>query len=229
MESLHLFKTFRILDEGEELPPGYIKIPYHIVFDCKFDGRRKARLVAGGNHTPEVPPEEVYSRVVSMDTIQIPFVLASINNLEVCAADIATAFLYDKTREKVYIVAGKELGENSGKRMIVKGVLYGLKTSAAIFHESLASKLRRMELCPSRTDFDLWICPMGDHYEYVATYVDDLLVFSRAPMKIIDEIKSEYDLKGVGQPEYYLGGNFHATKNIDNVSEARNHERSHHL
>jgi hypothetical protein len=27
------------------------KIPCHMVFDCKFDGRRKGRLVAGGNHT----------------------------------------------------------------------------------------------------------------------------------------------------------------------------------
>ena len=64
----------------------------------QVDGRRKASLVAGGNHTPEVPPEEVYSGVVSMDTIQIDFVLASINNLEVCAADISTALLYGKTR-----------------------------------------------------------------------------------------------------------------------------------
>ena len=42
LDSLHLFKTFRILVEGEELPPGYIKIPYHIVFDCKLmaDGKQ---------------------------------------------------------------------------------------------------------------------------------------------------------------------------------------------
>ena len=39
-----------------------------------------------------------------------------------------------------------------------------------------------------------------DHYEYIATYVDDLLVFSKDPMKIIEEIKTDYDLKGVGKP-----------------------------
>ena len=113
--------------------------------------------------------------------------------------------------------------------MYAEGGLYGLKTSAARFYESLASKLCRLGFNPSRTDFDLWIPPMGDYYEYVATYVDVLLVFSRDPMKIIDEIKSEYDLKGVRQPEYYLGGNFHATQKIDNVSEAGSDERSHHL
>ena len=46
----------------------------------------------------------------------------------------------------------------------------------------------------------------GDHYEYIAVYVDDLLVFSKDAMSIIDTIRREYALKGVGAPEYYLGG-----------------------
>ena len=40
----------------------------------------------------------------------------------------------------------------------------------------------------------------------IATYVDDLLVFSKEPMAIINELKKIYILKGVGEPEYYLGG-----------------------
>ena len=75
---------------------GYKCIPYHMIFDVKFDGRRKARLVTGGHRAPEVPREEVYSGVVSMETIRMTFVLSSTNNLEVCAADISTAFLYGK-------------------------------------------------------------------------------------------------------------------------------------
>ena len=154
--------------------------------------------MAGGHRTPDVAPEEVYSGVVSMETIRIVFVLAAINNLQVCAADISTAFLYGKTREKVYIIAGKEFGEHQGKRMIIDKGLYGLKTSAARFHESLSSKLRQMGFHPSKADFDLWMKKQGDHYEYIATYVDDLLVFSKNHMKIIEEIKTDYDLKGVG-------------------------------
>lgn len=37
----------------------------------------------------------------------------------------------------------------------------------------------------------------GDHYEYIAVYVDDLLVFSKDAMSIIETIRNEYDLKGV--------------------------------
>ena len=117
------FKTFRALAEGEVLPEGYIKIPYHIVYDVKFDGRHKARLVMGGHRTPDVPDSEVYSGVVSMDTIRTAFVIAATNNLQVCAADVSTAFLHGKTREKVDFIAGAEFGEDAGKVMIVEGIL----------------------------------------------------------------------------------------------------------
>ena len=164
-----------------------------------------------------------------MDTIRLAFVLGAMNNLEVCAADISTAFLYGKTREKVYVIAGKEFGEHAGKRMIIDRGLYGLKTSGARFHERLAAKLRRMGFRPSQTDFDLWIRPRSDHYEYIATYVDDILVFSKNPMPILEEVKQEFKLQGIGTPEYYLGGNFHSTKDIDGTLEVNDDMQEHHL
>ena len=194
------------MEAEEPTPEGYKRIPYHMVFDVKFDLRRKSRLVAGGNHT-ENPKEDIYSGVVGMETIRLAFTLAAMNNLQVCAADVGNAFLYGKTKEKVYIVAGPEFGEHAGKRMIIEKGLYGLKTSAARFHEHLSAKLRSMGFYPSRADADLWMRECGDHYEYVATYVDDLLVFSRKPLEIIQEVQKDYILKGVGKPEYYLGGN----------------------
>ncbi|MCP4273878.1 MAG: hypothetical protein GY781_18300, partial [Gammaproteobacteria bacterium] len=227
--SINKFKTFRVLKKGESIPPGYRRIPYHLIFDVKFDGRRKCRLVAGGHRTPDVPPEEVYSGVVSMDTIRMVFVLSAMNNLDVCAADISTAFLYGKTREKVYVDAGPEFGELAGRIMIIDKGLYGLKSSAARFHEHLSAKLRSMGFRPSKADHDLWLRSAGDHYEYVATYVDDILAFSRDPMHIINEIKKDYMLKGVGIPEYYLGGNFHTTKDIDNTKEVGHDEKDKHL
>ena len=34
-------------------PPGNKKIRVHLIFEVKYDGRHKARLVADGHHTPE--------------------------------------------------------------------------------------------------------------------------------------------------------------------------------
>jgi hypothetical protein len=47
----------------------------------------------------------------------------------------------------------------------------------------------------------------SSHYEYLATYVDDILIWSKDPMAVIKALKKTYMLKVVGIPEYYLGGN----------------------
>ena len=166
---------------------------------------------------PDVPENKIYSGVVSIKTIRVAFVLAAMNNLDVCAADVSTAFLYGKTREKVYVIAGEEFGEHKGKRMLIDKGLYGLASSAARFHDKLSSTLRDMGFVPSKADYDLWMRKQEDHYEYIATWVDDLLVFSKKPMEIINTIKETYDLKGVGAPEYYLGSDYlQASDQVDN-------------
>jgi len=43
-------------------------------------------------------------------------------------------------------------------------------------------------------------------------YVNDILVFSKHPMKIIEYFKVTYPLQGTGLPEYSLGGDFKAQK-----------------
>jgi hypothetical protein len=44
------------------------------------------------------------------------------------------------------------------------------------------------------------------HYEYLATYVDDILTWSKYPMAVIKSLEKIYLLKNVRIPEYYLGG-----------------------
>ena len=48
----------------------------------------------------------------------------------------------------------------------------------------------------------------GDHYEYIAVYVDDLLIASRDPKAIIKSLKSSpvnVKLKGTGELNFHLG------------------------
>ena len=93
--------------------------------------------------------------------------------------------------------------------------MYSLASSAARFHDNLAATLRKMKFIPSKAHHDLWIRKKGDHYEYIAIYADDLLVFSKEPMNIINAIGDTYELKGVGAPEYYLRSNY-LTNNENN-------------
>jgi hypothetical protein len=67
MSQLAEYDTFRDLGHKDTAPPptGYKKIHTHLVYDCKHDGRHKARMVADGPLT-DIPLESVYSGVVSL-------------------------------------------------------------------------------------------------------------------------------------------------------------------
>ena len=81
------FRVFRLLAKGEPIPEGYTQIPYHIVFDVKFDLRYKARLVADGNWT-ELVREDIYSGVVGMNSVRLGFTLGDLNNLKCIAREM---------------------------------------------------------------------------------------------------------------------------------------------
>ena len=59
------YDTLRDTGKGTSLPSGYTKIRVAFVYDCKHDGRYKARLVAGG-HLTEPDKDNSYSGVVSL-------------------------------------------------------------------------------------------------------------------------------------------------------------------
>jgi hypothetical protein len=40
----------------------------------------------------------------------------------------------------------------------------------------------------------------------MARYVDDIIAFGKDPLSTINKVKRDYILKGIGKPEYYLGG-----------------------
>jgi hypothetical protein len=77
-----------------------------------------------------------------MDTVRIGIFLGELYGLSCCAYDIGNAFLYEKTKEKVYITAGPEFGiDLHGKNIIIDKSLYGLKTSSARFHQHFSESL----------------------------------------------------------------------------------------
>jgi hypothetical protein len=91
-----------------------------------------------------------------------------------------------------------------GKNLIIDKSLYRLKTSAARFHEHLSESLLRLGFKKTKHDPDLWMVDKSSHYEYYATYVDDILIWSKNPMAVIKSLEKTYMLKSVGIPEYYL-------------------------
>ena len=85
------YQTFLDMGRNGKLPIGYTKIKVHFVYAVKYDGRHKARLVAGG-HLTETPVDSIYSGVVSLKGIRIITFLAELNGLEIWTTDIGNAY-----------------------------------------------------------------------------------------------------------------------------------------
>ena len=114
-----------------------------------------------------------------METIRLGSFLGNLNDLDCCAGDVGNAYLYGTTNEKVYFIAGPEFGELEGCVLIIYKSLYGLRTSAARWFEHLAATLRKMGFTNSKADHNMYIRPKDDHYEYLAVYSDDLMIWAK--------------------------------------------------
>ena len=72
------------------------------------------------------------------------------------------------------------------------------------------------EICCRRTapEPDIWMRDMGDHYEYIAAYVDDLTIASKDPESITTELMDtfKFKLKGTGKINYLLGCDYYRDK-----------------
>jgi hypothetical protein len=112
-----------------------------------------------------------------MATVRTEFFLGELYGVSCCACDIVNAFLYGKIKEKVYIIAGPEFRATlHGKILIIDKSLYGLKTSATRFHENLSESFLRLGLNKTKHHPDLWIVDKSSHHEYLATYMDSILI-----------------------------------------------------
>ena len=163
-----------------------------------------------GGHLTDTPVENVYSGVVSLRSLRIVLFLAEYFQLETWGADIGNAYLEAKTKEKLYIIGDKGFGKLCGHTLVLHKALSGLKSSGKRWHEMLHDVLREMGFFISKADNDVWMRDKGDHYEYIAVYVDDLAIASRDPAAIITTLKEQYcfKIKGDGPLEFHLGCDF---------------------
>jgi hypothetical protein len=132
------------LSTQHRAPTGFQIIPYHLVFDVKYDPRYNARLVEVGSCTVN-DKEDIYSGVVHMDIVFIGFFLGELYGFSCCACEVGIDFLYGKTKDNVCKTAGPKFGTNVySKSIMIDKYLHGLKTSATRFDEHLRESLLRL-------------------------------------------------------------------------------------
>ena len=157
--------------------------------------------------TPRLSPEKASG---------FPFLIAALNELDICAADIGNAYINAQCREKVHVTVGPELfgEENAGKTAIIVRALYGLKSAGASWRDHLSQVIQdELHFKPTRADQDVHIRPKinnGEkYYAYLIVYVDNILSIDVNPKDLIDELGATFRIKkeSIGFPIMYLGTN----------------------
>ena len=203
------------LDCFEFFPPDYKPSSDYqftkltMIFEVKQDGRRKARLVAGGHL---IDPKGISSRstVVKGISVRLLDLIAHRDNLQILCGDIGNAFITAKCLEKVYSRAGPEFREREGSIIVFRKALYGLRSSSRAFRAHFADFLKSMGFVATRYDRDVWMRAREtcDGYDYLCTHVDDFKIVAKEPERWKDKISAAFLLKSIGPPSYYLGNDY---------------------
>ena len=91
--------------------------------------------------------------------------------------------------------------------MIIHKTFYEMRSSGIQWWEKCSKLLSEMGLLESHAESDIWICRVGDHYEYIIRYFYDISIDSHDQKNITDTLMETYHLKlkGTLPIGYHLG------------------------
>lgn len=211
ISSLISLDCFAFEEPGYKPSDSYQFCPLTMIFEAKQDGRRKARLVAGG-HVVDASDISVRSTVVKGISVRALDLIAHRDNLTTLVGDIGNAFITADCLEKVYSRAGPEFGDKQDAILLVNKAIYGLRSSSRAFRCHFAEFLRSLGFVPTMFDRDVWMRLRDSEsdagYDYICTHVDDFKIVARDPQHWMSMIEGAFLIKSQGPPDYYLGNNY---------------------
>jgi Reverse transcriptase (RNA-dependent DNA polymerase) len=83
----------------------------------------------------------------------------------------------------------------TGHTLLIYKALYGLRSSGLCWHQRFAEVLHVMGFVQSKAESDIWLRENNGLYEYIAVYVDDLLIASRDSGEITRALQESHKLK----------------------------------
>ena len=197
--------------QGMEVLPGKWVYDEKDNFELKTKDPR-ARWVACGNYEQgSLDTEDVYAAVANAASVKLFLAIMAVMNLECHQFDFNTAFLNALIPDgKKYFVEqppGLEKGPRGISRLVclLKGALYGLKSSPLYWFQTLLPILKSLGFEPVTEDTCLFSnTKLG---ALLVLYVDDFLI--AAPMdKFIfgmrDQLLNYFKLKHLGEVKTFL-------------------------
>jgi hypothetical protein len=177
----------------------------------KPDGRYKARLVAKGFTQIEgIDFQETFSSVAKYEAICFLLAHTALEDWELEAMDIKTAFLYGELDEEIYMEQPEGFAKRGQENQVckLKKAIYGLKQASRTWNEKLHITLLEQGFKCMHSDAGVYVYSHNHAEVILIVYVDDLLYMSPS----LSEIKrmkkllaDEFQMRDLGPASTFLG------------------------
>jgi hypothetical protein len=164
--------------------------------------------VQGFSQVEGVDYEETFAPVAKVTTFRLMLALSRVLKLKIHQLDVDSAFLYADLDEDVYMTPPPGMNIKSGYCLKLDKSLYGLKQAPRNWNKNIVDQITSMGFKQCVLDNCLFVKEEDDETYLISLYVDDILVAGTDERKI-EEIKHEfttrYEMKDLGELNYYLG------------------------
>ena len=222
--------------ELAQLPPGKRAIGSRWIFKIKrtpegLVDKYKARLVAQGfSQVPGIHYGEVFASTARFAAVRTVIALAAMEDLELEAVDISTAFLNGVIDKEVYMripdgfeVEGEPRDGEDPKRWVVRLLkgLYGIKQGPRLWALKLHSVLSSIGFQRIDCDYSVYVYRRNDIKVFLPIHVDDLLLASNssaALKKVKADLAAIFAIHDQGPVTSILGIKVERDRNARTIS-----------
>jgi hypothetical protein len=140
------------------------------IYDYKFSGEHRVRLVFDGSRQGVTTYDETYSPTVRPESIRFFHVFAVEMGWDIRQSDVPQAFLQAPVDHDIFVYPPRANVEFPGQLLKLRLALYGAKQSSALFFKLLNGFLLSLGFVPSTLD----ACFYKRHDAILIVHVDDM-------------------------------------------------------
>jgi hypothetical protein len=207
IKSLAERKVWKLVD----LPQNRRTVKCRWVLVRKADGRKKARLVAKGfTQVYGIDYEDTFAPVARFETVWILLALAALEDWDIEALDVKTAYLYGSLDEEIYMDQPEGYIKKGQERKVCRLLksLYGLKQLALQWNKEIHKALVNLGFTRTHLDAGVYFKFIGADITVIVIYIDDVLLMG-SNKKMLKKNKEDFmkvfETRDLGEAKEYLG------------------------
>jgi hypothetical protein len=154
--------------------------------------------------------EDTFTPVARFKTVRILLALAALEDWDIEALDVKTAYLYGSLDEEIYMDQPEGYIKKGQERKVCRLLksLYGLKQSALQWNKEIHKALVNLGFTCTRSDAGVYFKFIGADIIVIVIYVDNVLLMG-SDKKMLKKNKQDFmnvfETRDLGEAKEYLG------------------------